>query len=165
MLLSFLLDDYNFPPHDELHVVLGRPKIDLPSPRPNFLSYHSRKSLWGGMFDSVLEFAQPNPTHFNSQSFSLSKIDRILPTLPASLTTMLRLQADVFSAPESLHYRQISDHAPVILCIGTRDDRKKFNCALPKLWGDWTHFCLLNFFHHRSGAAFHFADHFNNCLQ
>ena len=86
------------------------------------------------MFDSVLEFAQPNPTHFNSQSFSLSKIDRILSTLPASLATKLQLQADVFSAPESLHYRQISDHAPVILCIGARDSRRRFNCALPKLW-------------------------------
>jgi len=132
--VSFFPGDFNFPPNNELPVILGRPQLDLHSPRPNFLSYHSHKSLWEGMFDKFIEFAQPNPTHFNSQSFSLSKLDRILSTLPASLSTKLRLQADVFSAPESLHYRKISDHAPVLLCIGLRDPQKRFRCSLPKAW-------------------------------
>ena len=86
------------------------------------------------MFDNILEFAQPNPTHFNSQSSSLSKIDRILSTLPPSLSTKLRLPADVVSAPETLHYRKVSDHAPVFLCIGLRDPQAAFRCCLPKIW-------------------------------
>ena len=84
--------------------------------------------------DDILEFVQPNPTHFNSQSSSLSKIDRILSTLPPSLSTKLRLQADVFSAPETLHYKKISDHALVFLRIELRDPRATFRCSLPKIW-------------------------------
>ena len=146
------------PPNNELPVVLGRPQIDLHSPRPNYLSYHSHRTLWEGMFDNVLEFAQPNPTHFNSQSFSLSKTDRILSTLPTSLATELRLQADVFSARESLRDRKISDHARVFLSIGIRDDRKEFGCALPKLWVSGPIVKFQNCLYFRSCAASFFTD-------
>ena len=132
--ISFFLGDFNFPPNNELPVILGRPQLDLHTPRPNYLSYHTHKNLWDGMFDNILEFAQPNPTHYNPQSSSLSKIDRILATMPPSLTTKLRLQADVYSAPETLHYRKISDHAPVFLCIGIRDPSSTYRCSLPKIW-------------------------------
>ena len=133
--LSFFLGDFNFPPINESPVVLGVPPAGLQSDRSNFVSDRSHKTLWESFHVNVFEFYQPSPTHFDKKSFSLSKLDRIFGTLVGSFATKLLLRSDVSSSPETLYYRQVSDHAPIILSISARAKTSKPpNCTLPKLW-------------------------------
>ena len=116
-------------------MVLGIPQTGLQSDRPNFVSYYSHRAHWESFLDNVLEFYQPNPTHFDKKSFSLSKLDRIFGTVVGSFAAKFIMRSDVATSPESLYYREISDHAPLILSISVRaKTAKQPRKTLPKHW-------------------------------
>ena len=64
-----------------------------------------------------------------------SKLDRIFGTVVGSYAAKFVMKSDVATSPETFYYREISDHAPLILSIsvrakGDRQPRK----TLPKHW-------------------------------
>jgi hypothetical protein len=72
------------------------------------------ESRWNKLFDSLLEIDFPLPSHVNSTSLSLSRINRIFLGAPKSVIPMTKVEAGIVRDPTWYESSGLSDHAPIL---------------------------------------------------
>ena len=71
-------------------------------------------SRWKRFLDKRTEFSQPCPTHFHAINLSGHVIDRVFSSAPSWAVGQLKISTHTSHDPFSLHFRNISDHAPLV---------------------------------------------------
>ena len=106
---------------------------------PIFQSYRppssaSHHRTWDRALHRMTQLYQPHPTHYIVESLRLSRIDKGFTSFARSLLIRMRITATVLAAPDTLHYAQISDHAPIEFNFDSMPTQPGKMHPIPKQW-------------------------------
>ena len=130
---SFVLGDLNYLSGRESPLKLGKHATET-SVASSYGSSGSRAAIWEHYLGGLVELHQPLPTRFNIEALSVSRLDRAYTSLPGSLLVKLGVDAFLTHAPETLHYKGISDHSPLGLSFSPKHLVRTISKALPRHW-------------------------------
>ena len=113
-----LVGDLNIPPPGSV-----KRKLDSPSAasQSNAAAYRPFYDRWANLFCSMTEIATDAHTHIITATLTTDTLDRIFTTLPKSANNILEQSATVMNSPMFYLSANISDHAPLIWTIGTKN--------------------------------------------
>jgi endonuclease/exonuclease/phosphatase family metal-dependent hydrolase len=122
----FVMGDFN-------HDVPGEPKCHIDTPKFDDVAPHTsvrfpqsdsttvlsgvciRSHSWQHLFENSVELEQPSHTHFNVSASLTSRIDRCYVYAPQWTFVRRTVQSCILVPPNILHFRGISDHAPLLV--------------------------------------------------
>lgn len=84
---------------------------------------HSSHCFWKRTTEGLLEINQKSHKHYNVHSRKLTTIDRFFVASTSHLISQMYTSSFIVDAPDDLHHRGISDHAPVGLILRLRPSR------------------------------------------
>lgn len=91
-------------------------------------------AIWNSYLGELVELHQPLPTRFNIETLTVTRLDRVYTSLPASLLIKLGVSVAIAHSPEGLHYERISDHAPLDITFAPKHLGGTLPSCLPKAW-------------------------------
>ncbi len=118
------------------------PPLSLPRPFEN---------KWNKLFDMMVELDFPFPSHVNSSTLMLSRINRIFLGLPKSSLPLVKICSGVKKDPTWFEGCGLSDHAPVFFKVDTSMKKPPTQLRIHPEW------CQHESFHRRLLAL-------NNCI-
>ena len=92
------------------------------------------KTRWNQLFDALLEIDFPFPSHVNSTSLTLSRINRIFLGAPKSVIPMTKVEAGIVRDPTWYESSGLSDHAPIFVICSALHDKPRTQQKLKPEW-------------------------------
>ena len=96
-------------------------------PRPH-------EHTWNALFDQLIEVDFPIPSHINSASLSLSRINRMFVSLPRSAVSLVKFSAGIRRDPAWYEAKRLSDHAPIFMHLSVFAPKPRQQLRLKPQW-------------------------------
>ncbi len=128
-----LLGDFNLEPRGSLKISL-LDSSSLSRSLPPQVPPRPFEKKWNTLFDKLVEVDFPFPSHVNSSTLVISRINRIFLGIPKSAVPLLNISAGVKRDPTWYEGLGLSDHAPIFVKLGVSMSKPPTTLRIKPEW-------------------------------
>ncbi len=128
-----ILGDFNLEPRGSLKISL-LDSSSLSRSLPPQVPPRPFEKKWNTLFDKLVEVDFPFPSHVNSSTLVISRINRVFLGVPKSAVPLLNISAGVKRDPTWYEGLGLSDHAPIFIKIGVSMNKPRTSLRIKPEW-------------------------------